>query len=134
MSAGITQTDGRSRVDVADRISLTVPADARFRSVSTLVVGGVGTRLELPYERMDDLQLALLSLLDAVQGDEATVELVAADDAVELSVGRLRPGSSGDPGIERVVSRLVDSRSAEARDGDEWITVRLLCSAVRTDA
>lgn len=131
VSAGTKQTDGRSRADVADSISLTFPADDRFRSVSTLVVGGVGTRLELPYERMDDLQLALLSLLDAIAGDEATIELVAEDDAVELSVGPLRPGTSEDPGFERVISRLVDSRSSEARDGAEWITVRLLRGAVR---
>lgn len=134
MNAGTKHTDGRSRADVADRITLTFPAGDRFRSVSTLVLGGIGSRLDLPYERMDDLQLALLSLLDAVDGDEATVELLAEEDAVDLVVGPLRPGTADDPGLERVVSRLVDSRSAEARDSAEWITVRLSRAGIRSDS
>ena len=42
----------------------------------------IEVRLDLPYERMDDLQLAVLSMLDAVAGDETTVEVQAADHRV----------------------------------------------------
>jgi hypothetical protein len=108
-----------------DRITLTIPADGRFRAVSTLVLGGIGTRLDLPYERMDDLQLAVLSLLDAVEGEEAIVDVDAGDGTVAITVGPLRPGASEDAGLERVVSRLVDELDPATRDGSEWMTVRL---------
>jgi hypothetical protein len=110
---------------VTDRITLTIPAEGRFRAVSTLVLGGIGTRLDLPYERMDDLQLALLSLLEAVDGDEVTVDVDADEYGLQVTVGPLKAGSSGDAGLERVVSRLVDELSPESRDGADWITLRL---------
>ncbi len=119
------ETVRHTRPDVADRISLTIPAEEQFRPVSTLVLGGVGTRLDLPFERMDDLQLALLSLLEAVDGEEVTVEIVADEDALAVTVGPLRAGTSADAGLERVVSRLVDERAVDAQDGREWMTVRL---------
>jgi hypothetical protein len=112
--------------DVTDKITLTIPSDGRFRSVSTLVLGGIGTRLDLPYERMDDLQLAILSLLDAVDGDEATLDVDAGDGGVVITIGPLRPGSADDAGLERVVSRLVDELAPATRDGAEWMTLRLV--------
>ena len=110
---------------VTDRISLTIPADERFRSVPTLVLGGIGSRLDLPYERMDDLQLAVLSLLEAVDGNEATIDVVADDGSLSVRVGPLRPGSVEDPALGRVVSRLVDAVEPGTRDDAEWITVRM---------
>lgn len=110
---------------MTDRILLTIPADERFRSVPTLVLGGIGSRLDLPYERMDDLQLAVLSLLEAVDGDEATLDVVADDGFLSVRVGPLRPGSAEDPALGRVVSRLVDAVEPGTRDGADWITVRV---------
>lgn len=110
---------------MTDRILLTIPADERFRSVPTLVLGGIGSRLDLPYERMDDLQLAVLSLLEAVDGDEATLDVVADDGFLSVRVGPLRPGSAEDPALGRVVSRLVDAVEPGTRDGAHWITVRV---------
>jgi hypothetical protein len=110
---------------VTDRITLTIPADGRFRAVPTLVLGGIGTRLDLPYEKMDDLQLAILSMLDAVDGDEATLDVDAGEGGVAITIGPLRPGSANDAGLERVVSRLVDEIAGTTRDGAEWMTIRL---------
>jgi hypothetical protein len=115
-SGSATMSDG-----VSDRITLTIPADGRFRAVPTLVLGGIGTRLDLPYERMDDLQLAILSLLEAVEGDEATVDVDADERGLEITVGPLRAGSAADAGLERVVSRLVDELIPQTRDGSDWI-------------
>ena len=108
---------------MTDTISLTIPLDEGLRPVSTLVLGGIGSRLDLPYERMDDLQLAVLSLLDAVEGDEATVRVEAGDGELSVTVGPLRAGSGGDDGLRRVVSRLVDTLDTEARDDADWMTV-----------
>lgn len=110
---------------VTDTIVLTIPNDAGYRGVATLVVGGVGTRLDLPYERMDELQLAVLSVLDAGEGTDVTVEVTIADGSVDVSIGPLAAGSAGDPALARVVHRLVDEMATTRRNGDEWVVLRL---------
>jgi hypothetical protein len=110
---------------VSDRIVLTVPRDERLQSVATLVLGGIGTRHDLPYERTDDLQLAVLSALDAASGDEVSVEIEARDGELRLAVGPLRPGLRDDAGIARVLTRLVDDVDYETRDGSDWVRLRV---------
>jgi hypothetical protein len=116
---------GPQRLMAGDRIVLTIPSDARFRSVATLVLGGIGSRVELPYERTDDLQLAVLSALDASATDETTVEVATHDGRIEVAVGPVRDGSAADAGLVRVLSPLVDEVAAERRDGAEWVTLVL---------
>jgi len=110
---------------VSDRIVLTLPADERFRSVATLVLGGIGSRAELPYERMDDLQLAVLSALGATDNETVTIEVAADGNGLRLALGPVRDGSGADDGLARVLSRLVDDVGHESRDGAEWITLGL---------
>ncbi len=110
-------------VGVSDRIVLTMPTDGRFRSVATLVLGGIGSRLELPYERMDDLQLAVLSALDASNDATVTLEVDADEAGVRLALGPVHDGSGEDGGLVRVLSRLVDDVAHESRDGAEWLTL-----------
>jgi anti-sigma regulatory factor (Ser/Thr protein kinase) len=110
---------------MTDTITLTIPAEPRYRSVATLVLGGVGTRLDLPYERMDELQLAVLSVLEAGTGRNVSVRVEAGDDVLTVSVGPLVAGSSADDGLGRVLARLVDEVVTERRDGEEWLTLRL---------
>lgn len=112
-----------STVLMADRVVLTIPAEPRFRSVATLVVGGIGSRADLPYERADDLQLAVLSALDAGIADEMTVEVDASDGRLEIAVGPVRDGSGEDAGLVRVLSRLVDDVASQRREGAEWLTL-----------
>ncbi len=114
-----TVTDG-------DRIVLTIPADVRFRSVATLVLGGIGSRADLPFERTDDLQLAVLSALDASSGGDVTVEVETREGRLVVAVGPVRDGSGEDAGLVRVLSRLVDEVAQERRDGAEWLTLVVL--------
>jgi hypothetical protein len=109
--------------DVSDRIVLTMPTETRFRSVATLVLGGIGSRLELPYERMDDLQLAVLSALEASDAKTVTLEVDADENSLRLALGPVRDGSSEDDGLVRVLSRLVDDVDHESREGIEWLTL-----------
>jgi hypothetical protein len=109
-----------------DRIVLTIPTHARFRSVATLVLGGVGSRAELPFERTDDLQLAVLSALDASSGGEVTVEVERREGRLAVAGGPVRDGSGEDAALARVLSRLVDEVAQERRDGSEWLTLVLL--------
>jgi hypothetical protein len=115
--------DDAAHTPLNDRIVLTIPTDAAFRGVASLVLGGVGSRLDLPYERMDDLQLAVLSMLDAVRGDEASIEIYAVDGRLEVSVGPLRRGAEHDGGLALVLGRLTDGVEPAERSGDAWLTV-----------
>ena len=114
---------GTVEVDVSDRIVLRMPTETRFRSVATLVLGGIGSRLELPYERTDDLQLAVLSALDASDDAIVTLEVDADEGGLRLALGPVRGGSSEDDGLIRVLSHLVDDVAHESRDGSEWLTL-----------
>ena len=111
---------------MTDKIVLTLPGRERFRAVASLVLGGVGSRLELPYERVDDLQLAVLSVLDSGGGGEfVTLELDAGEGGLSVSLGPLEDGSADDAALARVLAPLVDSVESAKRDGKEWITLRL---------
>jgi hypothetical protein len=110
---------------VSDRIVLTMPSDAGLRSIATLVLGGVGSRLDLPFARTDDLQLAVLSALEATDGGDVTLEVDARPDGLTLAIGPVRAGSGEDEALLRVLSRLVDEVEPEHRQGAEWLTLRL---------
>ncbi len=113
------------QADMTDRISLTVPSRTSYAGVATLVLGGIGSRLELSYERMDDLQLAVLSVLEARGDEEVTVEVEAAEERVSVSVGPLVEGSGSDQALARVLDPLVDSVEPVRRDGREWLMLQL---------
>lgn len=125
--SGTDPRDGRAEIIVNDKIALTIPADREFRGVATLVLGGIGSRLNLPYERMDDLQLAVLSVLEAASTDEVSMEIVAEDHRVTVAIGPLVRGSAHANGLVRVLSKLVDSMESGVRDGDggEWLSITL---------
>jgi hypothetical protein len=123
-----TETDKSGSVPgMVDRIVLTLPADRRLRSVATLVLGGIGSRLALPYEKLDDLQLAVLSLLGVSEADTVTIEIDIDDEGVAVTVGPLREAGTLDAGLLRVLERLVDKAEPTRRDAPsrEWITLRL---------
>jgi hypothetical protein len=110
---------------MTDRIVLQLSGRDRFRAVATLVLGGVGSRLELPYERVDDLQLAVLSILDSGGDEDVTVEVQADDEGLAVTLGPLEDGSASDPALIRVLEPLTDAIESEQRDGREWITLRV---------
>jgi hypothetical protein len=107
-----------------DTIELTVPAERRFLGVVNLVLGGLGSRLDLPFERIDDLQLAVDSVL--AQGDSSvsgtlTVEVAVDDSRLAVRVGPLVDGGASDDGLKRVLATLVSSAWPLDRQGREWI-------------
>jgi hypothetical protein len=110
---------------MTETILLTIPAEDRFRSVATMVLGGIGARLELSYERMDDLQLAVSSALVAASEELVTMKVDAGEERVLVSVGPLVDGSASDRGLLLVLERLVDSVETSERDGGQWLTLEL---------
>jgi hypothetical protein len=104
---------------MTDTIVLTFPATAAFRGVPSLVLGGIGSRLDLPFERMDDLQ----RMLDASAGMDASIEIEAEEDRVAVSVGPLQAGAEADKGLDLVLRRLTDGVAPGRRGDDVWLTV-----------
>ena len=113
------------QVNMSDQISLTIPSRTPYTAVATLVLGGMGSRLDLSYERMDDLQLAVLSVLEARGDDEVTVEVEAGEERVSVSVGPLVEGSGSDRLSLEVLDPLVDAVEPGRRDGREWLVLKL---------
>ena len=114
-----------TRSPMTDTIVLSIPSSPRLRSVATLVLGGMGSRVQLPYEKIDDLQLAVLSVLPAAADAQVTLEASASDDTLSLEIGPLATGTHSDAGLRRVLERLVDAVEPATRDGREWLTLRL---------
>ena len=120
---------------MTDAIRVTVPHAKPYHGVVRLVVGGLAARVDLSYEHLEDLQLALDSLLgnDAyAAGRDVTVEVSVAPDAVEMRVGplagaELRPDleRAGDEqgvlGLRRLLATVVSAVELEQRDGAEWV-------------
>src|SRR5437868_11675950 len=77
-----------------DEIALTLPGDDAFHGVAHLVLGGVATRHDLTMETLEDLTLALDTVLDRYGEwtDHVTVlARIDADEAV-IEVGPFPDG------------------------------------------
>jgi anti-sigma regulatory factor (Ser/Thr protein kinase) len=73
-----------------DEISLTLPADSAFRRVAHLVLGGLAMRLELTYEKLEDIALALDALLQRSGSEgEVTVRVRIEGNELRTVVGPL---------------------------------------------
>lgn len=115
----------------ADSITLSIPHAKPYHGVARLVVGGLAARLELSYEHLEDLQLALETVLDSegfVDGDEVTVRLLVNPDSVVIEIGPLDPvvlredlerEAGAEVSISRLLSTLVEEISIEENDGGQ---------------
>ena len=74
-----------------DEFTIHIPRERHFSAVADLVVGGIAARHEVTLDVLDDLQLALDSLLEHDETDERELEIVlrVADGTIEASVGPL---------------------------------------------
>ena len=114
---------------MSDQIKLTIPAEQDFRPIAHLVVGGLGIRLDLTFEDLDDLQVALEALLGC-RDDDGDIEIVvaASDGAVRASVGPFARGdldslerSDAPLGLHRVLETVCDTFEIDERDGGAWV-------------
>jgi len=117
----------------ADAISLSIPHAEPFHGVARLVVGGLAARLDLSYEDLEDLQLALVSVLERdgyAAGPEVTVRLVVGEGTVGIAIGPLDTAElsadlEGQPEdgvpMRRLLETLVHKISLEERDGGHWL-------------
>jgi hypothetical protein len=114
---------------IADEICLTLPADDAFHSVAHLVLGGLAARLNLSFEHLEDLELALDALLERPSdGREVTLRVLVNDGELRTTVGPftslradLDEGGTNSLNLGRILGAVCDSVEIEDRDGSEWV-------------
>jgi hypothetical protein len=119
-----------------EAIELTLPAGREWHAVARLVLGGIADRINLSFEDLDDLQLAVERLLvEAASQDTVRIRIDVVDHGVRVGVGPLvertiadaLQGPDAEPGeltLRRILQTVVDSFGVEeAPEGG--IVVRL---------
>ena len=119
---------------MSDTVRLTMPKKDPYYGVAHLVVGGLASRLEFTYEHLEDLQLALDSVLangDYIEGETVTIELRVRPDGVELRAGPvaeplridLEREVSEDEGVGlgRLLDTVAEEVGVEAVDKTSWL-------------
>jgi anti-sigma regulatory factor (Ser/Thr protein kinase) len=114
---------------MSDEITLVIPRERDFHRVAHLVLGGLAARLDLTYESLEDLQLALDSLLERGEDEgEVVVRIRLLDEAIEALVGpfegdalraELERDEPGGVGLRRLLETVADRvELAPDPDGD----------------
>jgi hypothetical protein len=114
---------------VTDEITLTIPRDADFHRVAHLVLGGLAVRMDLTVENLEDMQIALDSILgrSELEAGDITVRMAVRDGALETRVGPLPSNlldeiereQDGELSLRRVLDSTVDDVLV---DGD-WVSL-----------
>ena len=112
-----------------DEISLTLPADERFHRVAHLVLGGLAVRLDLTFEHLEDLELALDALLERPLTEEAlTLRVRILDGELRTTVGpfaalrtELERGGADALNLSRILGAVCDSVEIDDRNGSDWV-------------
>jgi hypothetical protein len=112
-----------------EEITLTLPHEREFHRVAHLVLGGLAVRLELTIETLEDLQLALSTILDhATQEGDVTVSMSLVDGTLETSVGPVeladelnRADDEQTLSVRRILTAVVDEIQV---DGDRVRVVK----------
>lgn len=115
-----------------DEIVLTLPRERPFYAVAHLVLGGLAARLNLTVEHLEDLQLAVDSVLAEEDGrGDVTVRLRVHDSTIEAQIGPLSASfpaeleheQKGRVGLRRILSAVVDDVQLADEQGETWVTL-----------
>ena len=118
---------------MTDTLILTIPNERRFLAVVRHVLGGFASQLDLPYELMDDLQLAVETVLAraADHGAALTLRVAPGDQGLsvfvgpidETALGESRPDREAGPSLRQILSTLVTSAEVVLLDGGRWLGI-----------
>ena len=123
-----------------DEIILTLPETPAYLDVAHLVMGGLGVRLDLTFENLEDLQTALDGLLPRA-GGEVTVAVRLEDGALGVTVGpfacdslraELEREDTEEVGLRRVLETVADELEVLENDGRCWVRLSKAVTAVPT--
>lgn len=117
---------------MTDTVTLQLPRDRDFFGVAHLVLGGLGARLDLTYDVLEDVTTAIDELLNRRESTEdVTLTVTIEDAAIVATVGpfsgrvadELKASDEG-LNLRRVLETTVDEVSVSERDGAEWVELR----------
>jgi hypothetical protein len=122
-----------------DEISLTLPADQAFHGVAHLVLSGLVVRLDLTYETLEDLELALDALLERTEGaEEIQLRVQVHEGELRTLVGpfssvraELEATDDGSLGLSRILETVCDRVEITERDGSEWVELTTRVDTVK---
>ena len=124
---------------ITDEIRLTLPADDAFDGVAYLVLGGLAARLNLTFENLEDLELALDSLLERRgDGTEVTLRVLVEDGELRMIIGpftavraELEEGGVDSLNLHRILGAVCDSVEIEDREGAQWVELTKRLDALK---
>jgi len=111
-----------------DEITLTIPRDRAFYGVVHLVLGGLGIRLDLTIEHLEDLQLALDAVLErSREAENVTITVRLLDGEIEAAIWPMRDGVRDEleapggrsVGLRRMLDALVDGVELTSDEGGD---------------
>jgi hypothetical protein len=107
-------------------VEVELPPGTRFAPVARLVAAGLGARLGLSVERLEDLKVAIdAALRQPSSGDTVTLAMTPTLDDLHVEIGPLAARELDSRGLEDVLSRLVDETRTRQSGSDVWIAMRL---------
>ena len=123
-----------------DEITLTIPRDRALYTVVHLVLGGLGIRLNLTIEHLEDLQLAVDAVLERVsEVEHVTIAVSVGDGRIEAAIGPMRDGvrdeleatEGEDVGLRRILDTLVDHVELTPGKDGGWVKLTKAVEAER---
>ena len=96
------------------------------------MLGGLGIRLNLTIEHLEDLQLALESVLErSSEAGDVTIAIRLSDEEIATAIGPMRDGvrdelaatEGEDVGLRRILDALVDDVELAPGEGGDWVTL-----------
>ena len=115
---------------MTDEITLTIPRERAFHRIAHLVTGGLALRLDLTYEDLDDVQVALEALLGLRDDEnELFVSLLPHEDVLRTEVGPFDPAALREDAEEgateldlrRVLDTVCDTHEIDRREDGAWV-------------
>ncbi len=117
---------------MTDVVTLQLPRERDFFGVAHLVLGGLGARLDLTYDVLEDMTTAIDELLNRRESaEDVTLTVTIEDAAIVATVGpfsgrvadELHAADTG-LGLRRVLETVVDGVEVSERDGAQWVELR----------
>jgi hypothetical protein len=124
----------------AEEIRLVIPAEEDFRPIVHLVTGGLASRLDIAYDDLADIQVAVDAVLGLRDDDGDVIVVLAAEPGiVRAAIGpfepdALEPSDTSEQGLDlqHVLETVCDTHEFEWREDGAWVELTKRTAGVRT--
>jgi hypothetical protein len=113
---------------MSEEVRLVLPAQEDFRPIVHLVVGGLAARLDLTFDTLEDVQLALGALLARREDERDVVVTLELGEIVRITLGPFVATALADLqedrdglGLRRVLDTVCDTVEVDTRDDGAWV-------------